>query len=70
MSLSSVRLAEVMSTVTKDATLGEKITKRLTKGLQKLFSQASALALNDYEEGQYFFVAPKGAADPEKLDLT
>ena len=68
--MSSMRLAEVMSTLLNDQTIGERITKRMTKGLQKLFGQASATSLSDLEEGQVFFVAPKGAAVPQVMDLT
>lgn len=69
-SIDSIRLVELMSTLMKDSTVGEKISKRVMKGLQRLFDQASSTSVGDLEENQIFFVAPKGAYSPESMDLT
>ena len=57
-----------MSAFMKDATIGEKTTKRITKGLQKLFSAASAVSVGEFDEDRIFFVAPKAAG--QNMDLT
>ena len=66
----SIRLIEMMASVVKDKNLGQRAQAKVTKALNMLFTQAASTSADANSDRQIFFVAPKGAYDPQKFDLT
>lgn len=59
----------MMSTVSKDKNIGQRVQKKVKAALSKLIEQASAMSADPWSEHRIFFVAPKNAHD-SSFDLT
>lgn len=60
----------MLSSLVKDNKLGKSAQEKVSKAFTKLFAGASSKSFNENSEKQTFYIAPKGAADPQSFDLT
>ena len=59
--IESLKLLEMMSTLQKDKSIGDKIQKKVKGALTKLIKEASGVSDDPYSRYQNFFVVPKNA---------
>ena len=66
----TIRLLEMMASLTRDKALGSKFQAKLTRAYERLFSHAATRGTDTNSPYQTFFVASKALADPQSIDNT
>ena len=60
----TMRVLEMMASLSRDKSLGSKIQVKITRAYERLFTHAATRSIDANSAYQTFYVAPKALADP------